>query len=71
MEEINNKQIIPSWLTLSEVAKILVVGKSTIRTWLQEKKIPQNYFRKTEEGVYLFKRSFIEYKKNQQENSKK
>lgn len=62
---------LPSCLTLKEVAKILSVGDSTIRTWLQNKKIPQNYFRKTEEGIYLFKRSFIEYKKNQQGNSKK
>lgn len=69
MDEKENK--LPSWLTLSEVAKILVVGVSTIRTWLKEKKIPQNYFRKTEEGVYLFRRSFIEYKKSQQEKPKK
>jgi hypothetical protein len=48
----------------------LSVGTSTIRTWLQDKKIPQNYFRKTEEGVYLFRKSFIEYKKSQQEKPK-
>lgn len=50
-----------SVLTITEVAKKLNIGTSTIRMRLKNNTIPQKYFRKTEGGEYLFLSSYIDF----------
>ena len=50
-------------LTLSEVSKILNIPTSTLRTRIQKNSINKKYFRKTEEGVYLFTKKYVEDEK--------
>jgi hypothetical protein len=49
--------------TLSEVSRILNIAPTTLRSRLANNNIPQKYYRKTEEGVYLFSREYVENEK--------
>jgi IS30 family transposase len=50
-------------LTLTEVAKELNVTPAAIRMKLKRKNIDKKYYRKTDDGLYLFYRKYIEDEK--------
>lgn len=58
-------------LTLPEISEKTGTAESTIKTWIAKNKIPKKYYRKTSKGTYLFDKTYIKFKENQDKKNLK